>query len=509
MNPPYVPILSTGTPVNRVQSHTPRWAISHSFESFREMQSYVGWTERDEDLLRALLPLAEAELPGIADRFYEQVLRHPAARNVFEDEAQVQRLKRTMQVWCRELLSGPWDEAYHRRRVRIGDRHVQVGLPSRFMFTAMNGLRQDLVDIAERIGEPGNETCKAIGKATDIDLAVMCGTYMDTRQQDALQTLQDLIVQNMPVTVLCLDAGACVTSSTRLGAQSALGRHVLDVLDAALLEQVDVMGAIDRVRASGNELTLPNVVVGRRHFRLTLIPIEHHLATVLLHIEELTDVVDAQSRAAQAESLAQLGSLAANVAHEIRNPLAAISATLQVIGGSFDEKDRRAPVMGKVNDQVLRLDRLVNDLLGFARPTKIRRQVLDLAALAHEAIDASGVSVEVEVVEPTPVVGDHQYLVQVLVNLLQNARDAADMVTLRVEGHRVTVQDDGPGVPASVNLFEPFVTTKAKGTGLGLAICRKLCRAMEAEVELAPGQPTRFVVSLLPASAGGSEAHTG
>ena len=83
------------------------------------------------------------------------------------------------------------------------------------------------------------------------------------------------------------------------------------------------------------------------------------------------------------------------------------------------------------------------------------------------------------------------------------------MVTLRVEGHRVTVQDDGPGVPASVNLFEPFVTTKAKGTGLGLAICRKLCRAMEAEIELAPGQPTRFVVSLLPASAGGSEAHTG
>lgn len=475
------------------------------------MQAYVGFDEGDQRRLQALLPFVEPELTGITDRFYERVLANETARNVFEDDAQVARLKHTMKQWCRELLRGPWGPDYHIRRVRIGTRHVQIGLQSRFMFAAMNGIRGDLCAIAQRHGDPDQRVCAAINKVTDIDLAVMCGTFMDTRLQDALRTLQDLIVHNMPVTVLCLDADMRVTSSTRLESGSALGRSVWEVLPPTLLAQFDLNAVFARVRASGNELTLPHLVAGRRHYRLTLVPIEHELATVLLHIEELTDVVDAQARAAQAESLARLGSLAANVAHEIRNPLAAISATLQVIGRSFDAQDRRAGILNKVNDQVFRLDRLVTDLLGYARPPDAVPEVLDLCAVSIEAVAQSGVEAQVNVDGPQAALGDHGYLVQVLVNLLQNGRDAGSTVTLTIRGTTLEVQDDGPGVPEDVRprLFEPFVTSKAKGTGLGLAICRKLCRAMDGDIVLLSESPTRFCVSLLPASEADSAAHSG
>ena len=72
------------------------------------MQAYVGFDEEDQARLRALMPTVEPELPGITDRFYDRVLANETARNVFEDDAQVLRLKRTMQQWCRELLNGPW-----------------------------------------------------------------------------------------------------------------------------------------------------------------------------------------------------------------------------------------------------------------------------------------------------------------------------------------------------------------------------------------------------------------
>lgn len=481
------------------------------------MMTYVGFNEADQALLRAFAPCAEPHLGGITDRFYDRVLSNETARNVFEDEAQVNRLKQTLVVWCRELLNGPWDAAYHDRRVRIGHRHVQTGLPSRFMFTAMNGIRSDLCRIARSeagLGDATSEaTCEAINRITDLDLAVMCGTFMDTRQQGALRTLQDLIVQNMPVTVLCLDQDMRVTSSTRMSGGSALGRHVNEVLQPGLIHHVNLDAAFKRVRATGNELTMPRVVVGKRHFRLTMVPIEHDLATVLLHIEEFTDVVDAQARAAQAESLARLGSLAANVAHEIRNPLAAISATLQVIGRSFDPTDRRAPILRKVNDQVFRLDRLVTDLLGYARPAEADFSLLELDSLAREAITESGVQAELQSEGASLCQGDQGYAVQVLVNLIQNARDAGGQVTVRVSGSTVEVQDDGAGVSPKVRprLFDPFVTSKAKGTGLGLAICKKLCTAMGATIALEDKPPTRFVVSFraLPASGAGSGSRTG
>ncbi len=470
-------------------------------EVWTEMKAYVGLSSEDNERLKALLPHVEPCLGHIVEHFYNTINRFEGARSVFVDEAQVDRLKTTMRLWIIQLLAGPYDEVYFARRQRIGRVHVRVGLPQQYVFTAMNLLRSDLCDIAVACQptEIAHQTCLSLGRITDLELAVMSGTYMEVREQEKLQTLQDLIVQNMPVMVLCLDADGRVTSATRpepdlLTASHRIGDHYTDYLSLELLEAADFTTRVAEVLVSNTEHMVPDVVLGEgrdaRHFRLTLVPLEHLSARILIHLEELTDVVTAQARAQQAESLAQLGSLAANVAHEVRNPLSAISATLQVIGNSLPDDDRRRKIIAKVNEQVFRLDRLVTDLLGYARPAQARSRELPLEGLAREAAEQSGVEPEVVILEEARARLDEQYVRQILINLLQNARDAAGpggRIQLRVgPGAKISVIDDGEGIKDEVarRLFEPFVTSKTRGTGLGLAISRKLAESMEGSLDL-------------------------
>lgn len=492
--------------------------------AWEEMLAYVGFGPDDAERLRALHPAVVPELHAITARFYEAVLRFPGARSVLANDAQVERLKLTLQQFVVDMLLGPHDAAYWLRRRRIGTVHVRVGLPERYVFTAMNLIRQDLCQIAARSLPPAvfYETCASLHRITDIELAVMSGTYHEAHEERRLRSLQDLIVRNLPVTVLCLDAEGRVTSATRpssrlLGATAEVGRHYESFLPESLIQASDLHSQVGRALATGHEITIPRVILGQkeqaRHFRVTLVPLEHELARLLIHIEELTDVVRNEQRLQQAEALARVGGLAAHMAHEIRNPLAAISATLQVIGGSMGEDDRRKAILGKVQDQVHRLDRLVSDLLGYARPVQVRLEAVELGAAARDAVAASGVPAALVVEAPVRARADAQHLQQVLVNLLQNARDALlgsgyaveGRVRLRVcAGPALVVEDDGPGVPLDVQerLFEPFVTTKTRGTGLGLAISKKLVGGMGGALSLQPAaEPMRgaaFRVALEP-----------
>ncbi|MBK7760085.1 MAG: hypothetical protein IPI35_27500 [Deltaproteobacteria bacterium] len=153
-------------------------------DTIREMMDYVGFGAADGEALQALLPFADPVLPMIADRFYEAIDRSPGARRVFVNDAQIQRLKVSMQIWLRQLLEGPWDTEYWERRRSIGRTHVRVGLPERYMFTAMNLLRAELVDIARKNlhDERAWVTCHAVARVCDLELAVMCSTFMEAHE---------------------------------------------------------------------------------------------------------------------------------------------------------------------------------------------------------------------------------------------------------------------------------------------------------------------------------------
>ena len=464
-------------------------------QDWQELMNWVGFGLEDEVRLQNLLLLVEPELVRITDRFYEAIQRS-AAVSVLQDEAQVIRLKGTLRVWIREMLAGPHGEAYWERRRRIGQTHVRVGLAHRYVFPAMDLIRRDLIQIAiKNFGPEGAILyCHSLSQIIDIELAIMSSTYMAAHEHVQLRSLQDLIIGNMPVTILCIGDDGRVTAATRpssrlFGSSAEVGRRYEDFLPADLIEAADLPSLLGRALATDETIDIPRILVGSgaeaRQFRLVVVPLRHELARLLLHIEEVTEVVRAESRAQQAESLARIGTLAANIAHEIRNPLTAISTTLQVISGTLPAEDRRRQILGKVGEQVQRLDRLVSDLLGYARKATPRLRAVCPAEIAQEAISIAGVNAAVEGDSP-PVTADDQFLTHILVNLLQNARDAdpAQPLRLQLSPGSIAVIDSGPGVPAHIlpRLFEPFHTTKTRGTGLGLAISRKLAESMDGRL---------------------------
>lgn len=488
--------------------------------TWEELKDYVGFDAETVRLLRAFHPRVEPHLDDVVKHFYEHIARFPGASAVLSGPEQVERLRKSLRRFLDEMLLGPHDQAYFERRRRIGHVHVAVGLPERYVFGAMNRIRTELCELAVR-GSSREEylaTCLSVGRITDLELAVMSSTYLEAHEARQLRGLQDLIVENLPVTVLCLDSRGRVTSATRPSARlfsesDAQGQHYERFLPPALVDAADLPSHMGRALATGNEITVPRVAFidsdgEARQFRITLVPLEHERARVLLHLEELTDAIRTEQRLQQAQALANIGSLAAHLAHEIRNPLAAISATLQVIVGSLAEDDRRKRILGKVQQQVHRLDRLVSDLLGYARPARPELRTGRLVPVLKEAIAQSGVAVALDAGADPEVLLDPQYIQQVAVNMVHNARDALEGAGMSVDGAlriRVLdsggfeVHDDGPGVPSEVRerLFEPFVTSKVKGTGLGLAISRKLVRGMGGDLVLLPQTPgTTFRVVL-------------
>lgn len=476
------------------------------FTPFDEMKSWVGFGPADERRLITLLPHVRPQLRALADVFYNRILAYPSAAVVLKDHAQVERLKGTLERWVEELLGGPWDEAYFRRRERIGRVHVEVGLPSRYMFTAMNVYRTELSQIARASLHPDEvyDTCRTIERVMDLDLAIMVGTYVEGREARQIDRLQDLIVSHMPVTVLLIDDLGGVSAATRPGTRlfgqaEVVGQSYLDALPAAVVAAADLPGHLERALKSGHEVTVPRVDVTidglERNFRLSIVPLDHPRARALLHVEELTEALDTEGRLLRAESLAQLGALSAAVAHELRNPLAGISGAIQVIARSLPADDRRKPVMEKVEQQVRRLDALVTDLLAFSRPSEPRVAPVRLEEVARGVVELVQRDNPGVVLKATGMGGaraDQNLVHQILLNLVLNAVQALDgpgRVEVIISDGRVIINDDGPGVPVENldRIFQPFFTTRTRGTGLGLAISLKAATSMGGRITLGHG----------------------
>ncbi len=195
---------------------------------------------------------------------------------------------------------------------------------------------------------------------------------------------------------------------------------------------------------------------------------------------------------AQAQRLAALGRVAAGVAHEIRNPIAAMR--LRAENALAADDTRRRAALEAILAQIARLTRLTGELLTMTQKREVRRESVALPAfLAGCAADHPGVRVEAP--PDSTATLDPSLTRRALDSLLANARavGAAHIVLsgrTGPEGTTLDVTDDGPGVPEALRatLFEPFVTGRAEGTGLGLAIARELIEAQGGRLDLAnPG----------------------
>ena len=219
------------------------------------------------------------------------------------------------------------------------------------------------------------------------------------------------------------------------------------------------------------------------------------------------------------DRLASVGEMSAGIAHEIKNPLAAISGAISVLYDGFDKEDPRREVISKVLEQIARLDKAATDLLFFGRPGKPSFEFVDTNDLLNKTMffvsqhpEAKNVHQNKEFTRHLPPVWvDAKQLQQVFFNIIINAIQAMkDGGTLLLQTDliddqkkqvvRVMVGDSGPGIKPEVldKIFTPFFTTKTQGTGLGLAICRQLIEQQGGTIEIKSrvGEGSRVLINL-------------
>jgi len=211
--------------------------------------------------------------------------------------------------------------------------------------------------------------------------------------------------------------------------------------------------------------------------------------------------------------LAQLGTLSAVLAHEVRNPLSGIKGYAQLLEEGLIGQEQR-PYASQVVAEAARLEALVNDLLAYAQPVLVQIVAVDLRwlvelvfSLLAEPAQAGKVKLFATSGEWPKVLADADRLQQLLLNLVLNAVQATAAggtvtVSARSLGQQVeiSVSDTGRGIAPSDlgRIFEPFFTRQARGTGLGLAICKRFAQQMHGTIAVAsvPGQGSVFTLSL-------------
>ncbi len=295
---------------------------------------------------------------------------------------------------------------------------------------------------------------------------------------------------------------------------------------------VDLEAAADRVAAGARRLSPPSraprevMHLAHRLSQMTdrLLREEEQLRAKVGEVEAKTlELKQAQGSLVRSERLATVGRLSAGLAHEVGNPISALMGLQDLMLSGELSSEEQTDFLERMRKETARIDRVIHDLLAYARPTQelgrdegergsVREAVSDVMALLAPQKNFQDMKLVAHLAEPPDrVTLSQQELTQVLMNLLMNASDACGyrgeiriLSEVQVDPNRVRlcVEDDGPGVSDEMReqIFEPFVTTKdvGKGTGLGLSVTKGLVEGVGGSiyVEAAKGGGARFVLEL-------------
>lgn len=340
-----------------------------------------------------------------------------------------------------------------------------------------------------------------------------------------IKAFSDNLVENIPIGLIAINDQRKIASFNHvaeftlgLSAEKLIGQDAVKVLPVELLQQIDTLDAgssliekeIECSTQKGKRIPLE---VGAQSLR----DADGNLFGYVLLFKDLSEIRALRREIARNQRLASVGRLAAGVAHEIRNPLSSIKGLATYFKERYQDKLDDQQIANIMIQEVDRLNRVVGQLLDFARPIKISKKPISMQALIEDSLklverQASEKNIKIETRFPAqmdPVSVDPDRLNQVLLNLYLNAIDsmeAGGRLAIIIPNSQPThnteikIMDDGTGISQEdlTHIFDPYFTTKATGTGLGLAIVHNIVDAHggKVTVESHPGRGTTFTISL-------------
>ena len=333
---------------------------------------------------------------------------------------------------------------------------------------------------------------------------------------------QERLLENATDLILTLDRKGTIAYVNRMARElgfepeSLKGRSLTDLTGRMGFDPDRFQRIQDRPL---EEVELTDAQGGKRTALMSLTPLppgaEDDPAWLVI-ARDITARKELERQLLHSEKLASLGLLAAGVAHEIGNPLSAISGYAQILKKQGIPDESRGEYAGAIEEQAGRIEKIIQDLLAYSRPSTGVRSLLDFndacGAIIQMLINQKlfrGIRVTAEYDTQNPLIlMDPDQLAQVIINLMVNSAQALDgsgIIRLATEALPVKVvlriRDNGPGIPAESarRVFDPFFTTKpvGQGTGLGLSICHQLVAGAGGSIRLVPGgEGTTFEIRL-------------
>lgn len=344
------------------------------------------------------------------------------------------------------------------------------------------------------------------------------------RQVEALKDFNELILDNISSGLMTINLDQVIVSrnpaaESILNRKDILGLNLRGFLpdlsrDIQSGKIASTKGATHRFempfeRDEGEKITLEVIVS-------PLLDLENHPQGFLVLFQDLTEIKALEKQMRQQDKLAAVGQLAAGIAHEIRNPLASISGSIQLLVASPENlKDEDLKLMRIVLREIDRLNGLITEFLEFVRPDVQANEVVQVPTILQEVLEMvrfnkglpQDVQQKVSFTSKLPILGHRDKLKQAFLNIVINSYQAmaetpVKLLTVQVfeEGDhlKVMIQDTGCGMKEKIldRMFEPFLTTKPKGTGLGLAITHKILESHGAQIFVTSeeGKGTQFTM---------------
>ena len=513
-----------------------------------QLQRLLVETAKQPDILYLVVTdengyvVAHSDPEQIGKQYRDAVLAPQEVDTVQWHEVQIDRGNFAFEVYKRfkPVKGMPWQGRMHHHGMMMGGPGFGRDSPDRSLESDRDGQNGPALYIFVGLDMSAMETARVearrhtvamsigvllLGFAVMVSLFLAQGYKLATRALAKVQAFSDQVVENLPMGLVATDENGKVAAFNQT-AEAILGDSSHKVLggQAAGVLPPELWQLTERMTTKG---TIVEEELDCRTIRGSGLPLrvsaaglhgeDNTFSGYVFIFRDLMEVRRLQQEVERTKRLASLGSLAAGVAHEIRNPLSSVKGFATYFRDKLKDNPQDRDTATTMIQEVERLDRVIGQLLEFARPSTLRINPVRVADLVHHSLKlidgdarAKGVQIKSDIPANLPdVLIDADRMSQVLLNLYLNSMQAMDahgileVTVSRDETRKLTtiiVADNGGGIDREdqEHIFDPYFTTKPDGTGLGLAIVHKIIDAHHGTVKVKskPGLGTTITLIL-------------